>query len=61
MTEMKWRYELLGGRYHVAVFTRTLPTETWAKNGDLVFDDLEWSNLRPQMEQAGVVFEKAPR
>jgi hypothetical protein len=35
----------MGGHYHVSCFSRTLPTETWAKNGELVFDTREWSTV----------------
>ena len=42
MTQMRIRFCQLGGHIHCRVFTRTLPTETWAKCGDLVFAEDEW-------------------
>ncbi|MEO1715734.1 MAG: hypothetical protein AAFR76_01370 [Planctomycetota bacterium] len=54
--QVRWRYEVLGGHVHVRVFTRTLPTETWAKCGDLVFDEREWPTIRAMHTLAGVDF-----
>jgi len=39
---MKWRVATGPAHTNVDVFTRTLPTETWARNGSLVFDAAEW-------------------
>src|SRR4030095_9837395 len=38
-TAFRFRWRRLGGHIHVRVFQRRPPSETWQKNGDLVFDD----------------------
>ena len=42
MVQMKWVAKDGPAHISVNVFTRTLPTETWALCGTLVFDVVEW-------------------
>lgn len=41
-----FKWQLLGGHVHVQVFQREPPSETWQKNGELVFDEAGWHSLR---------------
>ena len=45
ITEMKWTPTKKGGHIHVRCFARTLPTETWALCGTLVFSQAEWLSI----------------
>lgn len=49
MTKIKWVVTTGPAHVTVRVFSRTEPTETWAKNGDLTFDIKEWVTLLPQI------------
>ncbi len=42
MFQIKWVVDTGPAHVNVDVFTRTLPTETWARNGSLCFDTKEW-------------------
>ena len=44
-TVMRVRFEKGGGHYHCRVFTAPRPGVTFAKNGDLVFDEREWPDI----------------
>jgi hypothetical protein len=39
---LRIRYEKLGGHYHCRLFTARGPNQTFAKCGDLAFDENEW-------------------
>ena len=52
MTVMRVKYEKLGGHYHCAVFTARVPNQTYAKNGDLVFDEEEFEDVKRLMSGA---------
>lgn len=46
MSVMRIRFRKLGGHYHCRVFTAPAPNMTYAKNGDLVFDEHEWEDVQ---------------
>ena len=46
MPVMRIRYKQLGGHYHCQVFTATTLDATFAKNGDLIFDEHEWPDVK---------------
>ena len=58
MSVMRVRYEKLGGHYHCRVFTAKLANQTFAKNGDLVFDENEWEDIPQIMSGAEFIEEK---
>lgn len=43
---MRLRYQRLGGHYHCRLFTARAPGTTYAKCGDLVFDEQEWKEVK---------------
>ena len=43
---MRLRYRQLGGHIHCRVFTAKAPHLTFAKVGDLIFDEREWPEVR---------------
>lgn len=53
------RHRQLGAHVHCRVFQRQPPSETWQKNGDLVFDEPAWSFLRVVLPLTGA-FELQP-
>lgn len=46
MTYIRIRWKKLGGHYHCRVFTSQMQNGTYAKNGELVFDEQEWPEVR---------------
>ena len=46
------RYKKLGGHYHCRVFTAKAKNMTFAKSGDLVFDEAEWDSIRDMLNSA---------
>lgn len=42
---LRIRYQQLGGHMHCRVFTAKSPELTFAKCGDLVFDEHEWPEV----------------
>ena len=56
-TLMRVRFEKRGGHYHCRVFTAPRPGVTFAKNGDLVFDEAEWPDVPLLMRGAEFVEE----
>lgn len=46
MSVMRVRYKKQGGHYHCRVFTAHVPTGTYEKNGDLVFDERQWEEAK---------------
>lgn len=49
---MRVRFKQLGGHIHCRVFTAPVPNETFAKNGELVFDEREFEDVRRIMSGA---------
>jgi hypothetical protein len=48
------RYDVRGGHIHCRLFERRPPSETWEKNGDLVFDEESWPTFRDSIQRCGV-------
>lgn len=46
------RYEKQGGHYHCRLFTAPEPDRTFAKCGDLVFDEREWPLIKAKLAQS---------
>ena len=46
------RYRILGGHVHCRVFTAKAKNLTFAKCGDLVFDEREWNEVRDLLHSA---------
>ena len=51
---MRWRVAKQGGYYHVSCFTARRPETTFAKNGDLCFDEQEWPAVYSMATSAGI-------
>ena len=49
---IRWRYQKKGGHIHVRCFTAKGRNFTFAKNGDLVFDEDEWDFIRDSLHKA---------
>lgn len=49
MNVFRIRYRKLGGHYHCHMFSACGPNQPFAKNGDLVFDDEEFYNVKAAM------------
>lgn len=49
MNVFRIRYTKLGKHYHCRVFSARGLNQTFAKNGDLVFDDEEFENVKAAM------------
>ena len=58
-TVMRVRFEKQGGHYHCRVFTAKRIGQTFAKNGELVFDEAEWPDIPLLMRGAEFVEEVA--
>ena len=57
---MRLWYRKEGGHYHCRLFTARGPNQTFAKWGDLVFDEQEWSEVFITFECGGAeVLEEA--
>ena len=54
---MRVRYKKLGGHYHCRVFTAKAINQTFAKCGELVFDEREFDSVRDLMSVAEFVKE----
>ncbi len=57
MSVMRVRYEKRGGHYHCRVFTAPTSNMTYAKNGDLVFDEAEFADVQRIMSGAQFIDE----
>lgn len=57
MTIIKLKYVKQGGHYHCRLFTRQGVSNTWAKCGDLVFDEREWNDVQVTFECGGAEVE----
>lgn len=51
---IRLRYRKLGNHIHCRMFTAPGIDRTFAKNGDIVFDDLEWPTVREMFERGGI-------
>lgn len=49
---IKFYFKLLGGHYHVRVFTGESDNMTFASCGQLTFDEREWDGLRNVLNSA---------
>lgn len=58
MSVMRVRFRKLGGHYHCQVFTAKVPNMSYCKNGDLVFDEHEWEDVKRIM--SGAEFREDP-
>lgn len=54
---IRLRYKQLGGHVHCRLFTAREVRQTFAKCGDLVFDELEWPVVKARFESIGEVLE----
>lgn len=52
MTYIRIRWKKLGGHIHCRVFTSQTYDGTFAKNGDLVFDEQEWPEVKYKLSLA---------
>jgi len=53
---MRIHWQKCGGHYHCRVFTSPIANGTFAKNGDLVFDEREWLDVLTTLGNACVQF-----
>ena len=53
VTIMRVRYQKLGGHYHCRVFTAKGQDQTFAKCGDLVFDEQEFDEVKRMLAIGG--------
>lgn len=51
MTYIRIRYRKQGGHYHCRLFTSQNYNGTFAKCGDLVFDEREWPEVRDKLSR----------
>ena len=51
MTYIRIRWAKLGGHYRCRVFTSQMQDGTYAKNGELVFDEREWVEVRDKLSR----------
>lgn len=56
---LRLRYKQLGGHIHCRMFTAQIYDGTWAKNGDLVFDEKEWPDVQGKLARVGEVLPEA--
>lgn len=51
------RYKKLGGHYHCRVFTAPNEQQTFAKCGELCFDEREWPEVYEKLSRAAQLLE----
>ena len=51
MLILRFRWRQLGGHIHVRTFTGRSFDGTFEKNGDLVFDERQWRDMAPAIEE----------
>lgn len=56
---MRIRYRKLGGHYHCRVFTSPAVDQTFAKCGELVFDERDWKELERMLRNAQLIDDAA--
>ena len=49
---LRIRFKKLGGHVHCRVFTAKTADGTFAKNGELVFDEQEWQDIQRLLRNA---------
>lgn len=49
MTFIRIHYKRFGGHYHCRLFTTQTKDGTYAKCGDLVFDEHEWADIKNKL------------
>lgn len=52
---IRLRFRWLGGHVHCRLFTAREVNQTFAKCGNLVFDEREWPAVKAQFERIGEV------
>lgn len=57
---MRIRAKKQGGHYHCRVFTSPGIDETFAKCGDLVFDERDWKELQSMLRNTEIFLEPEP-
>ena len=58
MTYIRIRWKKLGGHYHCRMFTSQVYDGTYAKNGDIVFDEREWSEVLDKLSRCEFMQDK---
>lgn len=51
MTYIRIRWKRFGGHYHCRMFTSPIANGTFAKNGEIVFDEREWIDVRDKLSR----------
>lgn len=46
LTQLLYKAKKEGGHFHISVYSRTLPSETWENCGKIVFNEIEWPDVR---------------
>lgn len=59
MTHIRIYYRKRGGHYHCRVFTSQIKNGTYAKNGDLCFDEREFPDVKLILSHALWIEEEA--
>ena len=54
-------FRKLGGHYHCRMFSARNPHETFAKNGELVFDEQEFDSVKAAMPAVEFIDEEKAR
>lgn len=57
MTYIRIRYKKAGGHFHCRVFTTQTQNGTYAKCGELVFDEREFLDVRSELSSCDWIFE----
>lgn len=52
---MKLKFIKRGGHYHCRLFTADALGYTWAKCGEVVFNEREWESVRLKFKQIAIV------
>lgn len=58
---IRMRYSKQGGHYHVRVFTAPAPDQTFAKCGELCFDEREWPEVREKLGRGAELINETPK
>ena len=61
MTYIRVRYEKLGGHFHCRLFTTQTQHGTYAKCGDLVFNEREFPEVQNQLSAIEWISDEDPR
>lgn len=57
MIYIRIRWKKLGAHYHCRVFTSQNLNGTFARNGELVFDEREWPEVRDELSRVEFIEE----